>query len=105
MQIRSGRVQKLCAMALCNLTMHTEGEVTMAKDGALIAIMILLGNKGHKLLPICVQALYNLTCVNDHYEDIERIFKALINIPETSFDHYPYLVRALVNCARFSWIR
>eukprot|EP01035_Chromulina_nebulosa_P020347 gene20347-26411_t len=105
MQARSEKISKLCAMTLCNLSMQPRGEATMAKDGALIALMILLGTKGHKLLPICVQALYNLTCVNDHYKETERILKALINIPPTNFDHLIFLVKALVNCSRFSWTR
>jgi hypothetical protein len=92
-------------MTLCNLAMQNDGESIMAKDGALIALMVLLGSKGYKLLPICTQALYNLTSTQDHYKDIERVLKALINIPSTGFDHHPYLVKALVNGSRFSWIR
>ena len=82
--------------------MQENGEAIMARDGALVALMILFGTKGLKLLPICVQALYNLTCINEYFKDIERIAKALINIPlSIEFDPYPHMIKALVNCTRF----
>jgi hypothetical protein len=62
MQARSWKVAKMCAMTLCYLTMAEDGEETMAQEGAILALVMLLGIKGHKLLPVCVQALYNLTC-------------------------------------------
>jgi hypothetical protein len=68
MQARSWKVAKLCAMCLCNLSMEVEGEAIMTKEGAILALAILLGIKGQRLLPICVHTLYNLTCVNCHYK-------------------------------------
>jgi hypothetical protein len=62
MQARSWKVAKMCAMTLCYLTMAEDGEEIMATEGAILALVMLLGIKGHKLLPVCVQALYNLTC-------------------------------------------
>lgn len=105
MQIRSWRIAKLCALALANLSMQPEGEATMAKEGAILALVVLFGIKGQRLLPVCVQALYNLTCVNVHFKGMDRITKALLNLPQTNFDHSPFLVKALVNCSQYSWLR
>jgi hypothetical protein len=107
MQIRSWKIAKLCAMTLCNLSMDEGGEPIMAKEGAILALVILLGVKGSRLLPICIQALYNLTCVPEEhfFKGTDRIVRAMLNIPMTTFDHTPYLVKTIVNCTRFSWLR
>jgi len=48
--------------------MQPDGEAIMAKEGAILALVVLFGIKGQRLLPVCVQALYNLTCVNVHFK-------------------------------------
>lgn len=105
-QVRSWKLAKLCAWTLCNLSMEEDGQAMaiMAQEGAILALVILLGLRGQRLLPVCVQALYNLTCA-ENFKGMERILKALINIPQTGFDHSYYLVKALVNCCRFYWMR
>lgn len=105
MTARSLKIAKLCAQTLCNLSMHDGGEYIMARDGAILALVILLGIKGHRLMPICIQALYNLTCVPQHFKGMERIAKAMLNLPPTSFDYSPFLLKVLVNCSRYSWMR
>jgi len=105
MQARSWKVAKLCALTLCNLSMQQHGEAIMAKEGAILALVVLLGIKGQSLLPICVQALYNITSAADHFKGIERIMKALLNVTSVGFDHSEFLVKALVNCSRYSWLR
>ncbi len=105
MQARNWRVAKLCALSLCNLSMEVNGEAIMAKEGAILALVVLLGIKGQSLLPICVQALYNMTCSIEHFKGIERIIKALLNMSSAGYDHSEFLVKALVNCARYSWLR
>lgn len=77
----------------------------MAKEGAILALVVLLGIKGQSLLPICVQALYNITSAADHFKGIERIMKALLNVTSVGFDHSEFLIKALVNCSRYSWLR
>ena len=52
--------------------------------GAILALSILLGIKGQRLLPICIHTLYNLTCVDTHYKGMDRIAKALLNLPPTA---------------------
>jgi hypothetical protein len=99
------KVAKLCALTLCNLSMEVNGEAIMAKEGAILALVVLLGIKGQSLLPICVQALYNMTSAYDHFKGIERIIKALLNMSSVGFDYSDFLVKALVNCARYSWLR
>ena len=92
-------------MCLCNLSMEPNGEAIMAKEGAILAIGILMGIKGQRLLPICVHTLYNLTCVDQFYKGMDRIAKALLNILPTAFDHTHFLIKALCNCGRYSWMR
>jgi len=105
MQARKWKVAKMCAMTLCNLSMQPNGEAIMAREGAILALVVLLGVKGQSLLPICVQALYNMTCTDEHFKGIERISKALLNISSSGFDLSDLLVKTLVNCSRYSWMR
>jgi hypothetical protein len=104
--VRSWHLAKLCALTLCNLSMQRNGEAVMAQEGAIFGLMTLLTIRGQRLLPVCVQALYNLTCVDNVFSDMWRIIKTLINIPQTiGFDHMIYLAKALYNCVRFKSMR
>ena len=114
MQVKSWKIAKTCAQTLANLSMHLGGETSMAKDGAILASVILLGLKGNRLLPISMQALYNLTCSKDYYKGMERIVKAFLSLPalppaltqsNSIFDTTLLFLKALRNSARFSWIR
>lgn len=109
MNARTWKIARLCGMTLCNLSMAGNGgEVIMTKAGAVIALVVLMGIKQHRLLPLCVQALYNLTCVSHHFPGMERIMKALLTLPVVTgigYDPIPLQVKALVNCSRFSWMR
>eukprot|EP01038_Epipyxis_sp_PR26KG_P006972 gene6972-9532_t len=104
-QSKSWIVAKLCALTLCNLSMEKHGEARMAKEGAILTLAFLLQLKGQNLLPICVQTLYNLTCADNHFKGVDRIIKALLNISSSTFDHSDFLVKSLVNCSRYSWMR
>jgi hypothetical protein len=99
------KVAKLCALTLCNLSMQPNGEATMAGENAVGALVQLSTYRGPALLPICVQALYNMTSAVEHFKGIERIIKAFLNVSSSGFDHSVFLVRALVNCSRYSWLR
>lgn len=103
------RTAKLCALTLNNLTMCANQEATVAENGAILALGILMGIKGYRLLPVCVQALYNLTCCDfsSHYkpDTMRRIVKSLISLPQTNFDHITYSVKSIYNICRFSWVR
>jgi hypothetical protein len=103
---RSWKTAKLCAFTLCNLSMEADSHAMaiMAQEGAVTALGQLLTQKQQRLLPVCVQALYNMTCA-EHFKGMERILKALTNIPQTGFDPSFYFVKALVNCCRFYWMR
>ena len=114
MQVKSWSNAKMCAQTLSFLSMHVGGEAVLAKEGAILACVILLGLKGNRLLPICVQALYNLTCSADYYKGQERIVKAFLSLPAmppgfvvpgSAFDTTWLLLQSLRNVARFSWIR
>lgn len=105
----SFRTAKLCALTLNNLTMCLNQEAPVAENGAILALGILVGLKSYRLLPVCVQALYNLTCCEfgAHYkpDTMRRIVKALISLPQTHFDHTTYSVKSIYNISRFSWVR
>lgn len=77
----------------------------MANENAVGALVQLSTYRGPALLPICVQAMYNMTSAAEHFKGIERIIKAFLNISSSGFDHSVFLVRALVNCSRYSWLR
>lgn len=105
MNINRWKIAKLCALTLRNLSMEHGDETIIAKEGGILSLVILAGLKGHRLVPLCAQGLYNLTCVEEHYKGIERVMKALLNLPVTSFDCTKYILKALVNCSRYSWLR
>jgi len=101
-------VAKLCALTLCNLSMQTNGESVMAGENAVGALVQLSTYRGPALLPICIQALYNMTSATEHFKGIGRIIKAFLNLsssPSSGVDHSVFMVRALVNCSRYSWLR
>lgn len=85
--------------------MQVDGEATMANEFAIMALMVLVGINGHLLLPICAQTMYNLTSCMHPFKGIERIIKLLLNTTLSGYDHSEILVKVLVNCARYSWLR
>lgn len=104
-QVRSWKIAKFCALTLCNFSMTKHREGTMAKEGAILALIILLAVKNNRLAPVCGQAMYNLTCTESQFKGIERIMKALLILPQGSFDFTPFISKGLVNCSRYSWMR
>ena len=104
-QVRSWKIAKFCALTLCNFSMTSHREGTMAKEGAILALIILMAVKNNRLAPVCGQAMYNLTCTEAQFKGIERIMKALLILPQGSFDFTPYISKGLVNCSRYSWMR
>jgi hypothetical protein len=105
MSVRHWKIAKLCAQTLCNLSMQHGGENILAKEGAVLALVILLGIRNQRLAPTCVQTLYNLTCVQEHFKGMERIVKALLTLPNVSFDATPAIVGGIRNCSRFPLLR
>jgi hypothetical protein len=85
--------------------MEEGGESTLAREGAVLALVILLGVRSNKLAPVCVQALYNLTCVKESFKGMERIIKALLTLPALPFDTTSSIVGAVVNFSRFPALR
>ena len=105
MGTRNWKIAKLCAYTLTSLSMHEGGEAVMAGEGAILALVVLLGLKGYRLLPLAAQSLYNLTCIENHYKGVERTIKAFLSLPPTQVDTSAWLLKSLVNCCRYSWIR
>lgn len=100
------KMARFCAMTLCNLSIAHGGESNMARCGAVSALYNLISLRQHRLLPMSVQGLYNLTCVQHHYPALERIIKALLTLPvATGFDAFPLQIKALVNCTRYAMMR
>lgn len=85
--------------------MELNGEARMANENATVALVQLSTYQGTALMPICIQALYNMTCTHEYYKGIERIIKAFLNFNSSTFDLSVFLVRTLINCARYSWLR
>jgi hypothetical protein len=103
---RNWSIAKLCALSLCYLSTEEGGEAALVKEGAIVALSVLLTVRNNRLLPICVQALYNLTCVTENFPGQERIIKALLTLPTLQdYDPTEFLVAALVNCSRFPSLR
>ena len=104
--IRRWSVAKSCALTMCYLSMEAGGEDKLASEGAVSCLSGLIGVKGFRLQPVCVQAMYNMTCVAHVYDQMERIPKILLMLsPLPSFDPTDVIVKMLVNCARFEELR
>lgn len=95
------KVAKLCAMSLYYLSQLKGGEALLSRQGAVLSLAILINARNHRLAPVCVQALYNLTCVEEYLPGLERISKALLSLPTLAFDAIPSIVKAVVNCTRY----
>ena len=63
--LKSWTIAKLCAIAISNLSMEPGGEAIMMKESVAMGIVILIGLEKNRLLPICLQALHNITCVEE----------------------------------------
>jgi hypothetical protein len=109
--LASGHFPFNCAAAICNLTLHDGGEARMVGDGADLALRLILSNEmatdpDSHISAICVQALFNLTCVQDMYDDLEKVIKVLIGIPVTpNLDARSITTSAACNCSNFFKLR
>eukprot|EP01042_Synura_sphagnicola_P031607 gene31607-40697_t len=104
LQSKSVRVARLSAFTLCNLSMQQDGEATMAEENCMLALAALPAMLP-SLFPICMQAMYNMTCSNDYFKKVDRIIKALLDFSSVGYDKSEHVIKALVNASRFSWLR
>jgi hypothetical protein len=104
LQSKSIRVARLSAFTLCNLSMQQDGEATMAEENCTLALAALPAMLP-SLFPICMQAMYNMTCSKDYFKKVDRIIKALLDFSSVGYDKSEYVIKALVNASRFSWLR
>ena len=97
---------KLSAICLSNLSIESGLENILTKDSCCFAIVILIGLEKGKLLPICLQTLYNLTCVDKFYNGMEKISKVIISLPHLhNFDPTLTILKTLANYVRFESLR
>lgn len=97
---------KLSAICLSNLSIESGLENILTKDSCCFAIVILIGLEKGKLLPICLQTLYNLTCVDNFYNGMEKISKVIISLPQLhNFDPTLTILKTLANYVRFESLR
>ena len=107
----SGNFPRNIAAAICNLTLCEGGEAKMVNDGAVIALRMILGhqvanNPRSNISSICVQALFNLTCVTEIYAGLETVIKALIAlVPTGTIDPRSVTATACCNCSNFFKLR
>ncbi|CAM9785845.1 unnamed protein product [Chrysoparadoxa australica] len=76
-QARKPLVQRNCMVALANLTSLRGYEERMVEDGIVLALQMLV-NEQENFAELCAQALFNLTCVSEPYNHIERVIKCLL---------------------------
>ena len=63
-------------------------------------------NPNSNISSICVQALFNLTCVDEMYPGLDSVIKALIGLaPTSAIDPTPVTVTACCNCSNFFKLR
>src|SRR3546814_11445516 len=78
----------------------------MCKEGAVLAVVILLGMRSHRLAHLCLHTMYNLTCVTTSYNGIERISRSLLGMSSiVQSDAKPLIPKGICNCTRFPALR
>lgn len=85
MGLKSWTIAKLCTVALSNLTMEKGGEHTMLKESFASALIILIGLEKHRLLPICMQSLYNTTCVEKVGAEFSMVYYGHMTLTTSCF--------------------
>jgi hypothetical protein len=77
--LSSTDINKDCVAGLCHLSCLQSEEARLVEDGAVVTLILLMG-EDEELAPICSQALFNLTCVKNVYDRIERVVKAIVQL-------------------------
>ena len=76
-------VSRDCGLALVNLTHMNGDEPKLVEDGIVIAFMSLM-NQHDELSDMCSRGLFNLTCVDEPYQYMERVMKAFIALASST---------------------
>ncbi|CAM9457221.1 unnamed protein product [Hapterophycus canaliculatus] len=82
-QCRKEVVQSNCMVALVNITCINGQEAKMVEDG-LVLSMVMIMSEQEDFGRLCATGLFNLTCVSEPYNHIERVLKALVGISSSS---------------------
>jgi len=110
MQFRHTGVARLCAGALVNLSLFGGGERTVAEDGGSYALINnLMPLNEAKLAPLCLQGLFNLSCVKEsqwHEKSIEKVLRSLLSVTQSEkIDSREIVAKGLCNCSQFLKLR
>ena len=73
-----------CGMTLVNLTHCNGAEPKLVEDGIVIAFMSLMNQHEAELSDMCSRGLFNLTCVDEPYQYMERVMKAFIALASST---------------------
>ena len=79
------RVALHCARTLANMSFCRGGEEAMVADGVVPACRLTLAHGPKSAANACVQALYNLTTVDEPYDGLDTVVKAACALPVTEF--------------------
>lgn len=81
---KSPRVALSCATSLCNLSLESSAEPRLAEEGAVGALCTLLLTFSERDVWVTsLQGLYNLTCVTESYQGLDRVLKGLLSAYDT----------------------
>jgi len=81
---KSPRVALSCATSLCNLSLESGAEPRLAEEGAVGALCTLLLTFSERDVWVTsLQGLYNLTCVTESYQGLDRVLKGLLSAYDT----------------------
>jgi len=75
----NAEVNKDCVAALCHLSCLEGSEGRLVDDGSVVTLQYLM-QENAELAPLCARALFNLTCVDQIYDRIERVVKVFISM-------------------------
>lgn len=99
-QLKSPKRGLDCAAALVGLTLVPGSEEFLVAEGAVSAFMALMSLGASTVAPVCVAGLYNLTCSKGYYPNVEKVLKAIVNLPFTDrIDPRPLILKAMCNAS------
>ena len=95
----SASISRDCAAVFCHLSCAEGVEHILVETGVVMHLMIIM--QEHKeVVNVCCRALFNLSCVTEPYDLIQKVIKVIISLgsaPSSSMETKKICVSALCN--------
>jgi hypothetical protein len=98
-------IHEMSASIIWSLSLCNGSEDQIIEQGVDTAICSIVKESSH-LYETCLISLFNLTCVDEPYTNIDKVAKAIISMtPNAMIDLAPLKITAICQCVQFSTLR